>query len=78
MDDDIEMISYISDILKDRFYVVEKIEATEALDYLLCHDVDCIVSDLRMPQMDGITFCKEVRKRVRMQKHTIHFTVFTT
>lgn len=67
VDDDIEMISYISDILKDLFYVVEKIEATEALDYLLSHDVDCIVSDLRMPHMDGLTFCKEVRKRVRMQ-----------
>ena len=36
--------------------------AAEALDYLGQNQIDIVVSDLRMPGMDGVTFLKEVQK----------------
>lgn len=38
------------------------ISAEDALDYLNQHQVGIIVSDLNMPEMDGITFLKEVQR----------------
>jgi len=36
--------------------------ATEALDYLGQQQIDIVVSDLKMSEMDGIAFLKEVQK----------------
>lgn len=36
--------------------------AKEALEFLKDHEVDIVVSDVKMPEMDGITFLTEVKK----------------
>lgn len=34
----------------------------EALDYVACHHVDLVISDYRMPVMDGVTFLTRVKE----------------
>ncbi|HAK87741.1 MAG: hypothetical protein A2077_07260 [Nitrospirae bacterium GWC2_46_6] len=33
-----------------------------ALDYIRSNDVDMVLTDFRMPKMDGLTLAKEIRK----------------
>ena len=47
--------------------------ATEALEKIRITEYDAIVSDYQMPEMDGITFLKEVRKEHPM----LPFIIFT-
>ncbi|MUV91063.1 PAS domain S-box protein, partial [Halapricum sp. CBA1109] len=46
----------------DAFSVVTATSAPEGLDRLDEHRVDCIVSDLDMPEMDGLEFLRAVRE----------------
>ncbi|GEK90979.1 response regulator transcription factor [Alkalibacterium kapii] len=49
------------DVQKDFELVYEAKNGLEALNYLKMHDVDCVVTDIRMPVMDGVEFLKETR-----------------
>jgi DNA-binding response OmpR family regulator len=39
----------------------------EALEILSCYKIDCVVSDIKMPVMDGLKFMKEARHRGHSQ-----------
>lgn len=45
------------------FHVREARDGVEALDVLDAHTVDVVVTDLRMPRMDGLDLAVEVRRR---------------
>ena len=47
----------------ERLSVATATGASEALDHLAEHDVDCVVSDYEMPETDGIEFLEAVRDR---------------
>lgn len=47
----------------DGFACAEAGNGREALDYLASHPVTLVISDLRMPQMDGIELLREIRAR---------------
>ena len=53
--------------LADR--IVQKTSATEALRYLLDHDVALVLLDVQMPDMDGYELAALIRKRER-SRHT--------
>ena len=38
--------------------------AAEALDWLAAHPVDVVISDMHMPEMDGLTFSRLLRERM--------------
>ena len=42
--------------------VHEAADGLAALDWLRSHEVDLVLTDIRMPVMDGITLLKEIRK----------------
>lgn len=53
----------LADDLKDNNYTVTEFsEPRTALLYLRENNVDVVITDLKMPQMDGITFLKEIKK----------------
>lgn len=53
----------LSRLLSRAGYLVETVaNGFEALDHLREHDVNLIVTDINMPEMDGITFLREVNK----------------
>ena len=47
----------------DGFECAEAANGREALDYLETHTVTLVVSDLRMPEVDGIELLREIRAR---------------
>ncbi len=47
--------------------------ATEALQVIRAHPYDAIISDYQMPEMDGLSFLKELRKR----GEKVPFVLFT-
>ena len=54
----------VSLILRARGYsVVEAVNGRDALDKLTEGDVKMVITDLGMPQMDGIEFIRELRKK---------------
>jgi two-component system, chemotaxis family, chemotaxis protein CheY len=62
VDDAVSMRGLVSMALRNNGYdVVEASDGKDALNKLAAHKVDMIVTDLNMPNMDGITLIKEVK-----------------
>jgi len=63
IDDDRELNTLLIDYLKNHGFIVEAIEHPEAgLEYIKQELPDAIILDLMLPDMDGFTVCKEIRK----------------
>jgi two-component system response regulator (stage 0 sporulation protein F) len=53
----------LSRLLSREGYIVDTVSnGFEALNHLREHDVNLIVTDINMPEMDGISFLREVNK----------------
>lgn len=62
VDDDLHIRELICVILsKEGFSIVEASDGEEALSVLEAERIDLIILDIMMPNMDGWTFCQEVR-----------------
>lgn len=62
VDDDFLIRQLLSLILRSAGYsVLEAENGKDALDKLSSHPVDAVITDLRMPQMDGIELTKAIR-----------------
>lgn len=60
IDDEQAMCDLLTDDLKRRgFAPLAMTSALAALEYLRSNAVDVVLTDLKMPKMDGISFCKE-------------------
>ena len=64
VEDNIELRGLIADYLSDSFEVVEAENGVEATDTLNKMEIDLILSDIMMPEKDGITLCKEVKENL--------------
>lgn len=54
----------ITTILERNHYSVDAVyDGQEALDYLEGDNYDCVILDIMMPKVDGITVLKEIRKK---------------
>ena len=62
VEDHLEMRQYIHSIIESNFEVLEATDGIEALKVIREHKVDIIISDIMMPNMDGITLLKELKK----------------
>lgn len=65
VDDEPDFLDVAAEMLEQqssKFNVVTETNGTEALDRLAASDIDCIVSDYRMPQQDGIELLEAVRE----------------
>ncbi len=73
VDDDADHLSSLADLVEASGYAVQAFpSAAEALQAMPANP-DLIISDLRMPQMDGIEFVKELRT----QKQTVPVVLLT-
>ena len=63
VDDDDLICQNIADILQPYMQVVTANSGKEAIDLLERCAVDIIVSDVEMPGMNGIAFCREVKRK---------------
>lgn len=61
VDDDIEICRYLKSELSDWYRFVICNNGKEALNQLLSGDFDLVVSDVVMPEMDGITLLRNIK-----------------
>lgn len=64
VDDDAEIRHYISQELAADYHIIESTDGKEALSIVHNRTPDLIISDVMMPEMDGITLCRKIRQNV--------------
>ncbi len=65
VDDEDEARLGLSKLLSSQGYVVyTAANGLEALELLRNHPVSIIITDVKMPKMDGLTFLREIRKLI--------------
>jgi len=66
-----EVVSFTLE--NEGFNVLVGVDGKDALKFLDGKDIDLIITDLHMPEMDGIILIKEVRKMEKYQRVPILF-----
>ncbi|WP_202915853.1 hybrid sensor histidine kinase/response regulator transcription factor [Pontibacter pamirensis] len=66
VDDDEEIRKYICQELAAEYHMMESANGKEALSLLLSKTPDLIISDVMMPEMDGITLCRKIKQNVNV------------
>lgn len=64
VDDNRELLDVMARIFGPRYRVATATNGQEALHHLETQAADVIVSDVMMPVMDGITFCRKVKSQL--------------
>lgn len=66
VDDDLELAQYIKKELSNWFYMDIFPNGSKALQALLVGDYDAVVSDIIMPEMDGVTLLKNIKNNTQI------------
>lgn len=61
VDDNEEILDFISDDLSERYSVITARNGREALDLLNVHSVQLVISDIMMPEIDGFELCRLIK-----------------
>jgi signal transduction histidine kinase/ligand-binding sensor domain-containing protein/DNA-binding response OmpR family regulator len=61
VEDDHEIRTYIKSELHDHYDIIEAFDGVEGWDVTQSQMPDLIISDVMMPRMDGIQFCKKIK-----------------
>jgi len=62
VDDSLEVLEVLELLLSEKFKVSKTSTSTEVMSLLKTQSIDLVITDLNMPEMDGIGLCREVRK----------------
>ena len=74
IDDEAELSASMKELFEEEAHEIFTAQnGIEALQIMETHQIDCIVSDIKMPVMDGIAFIQEARERGHEQP-VIFFT----
>lgn len=63
-EDSTDLRAILKSSLGENYEVVGFDDGKPALEYLKENDVDLIISDIMMPEIDGITFCKNIKNNL--------------
>jgi signal transduction histidine kinase/ligand-binding sensor domain-containing protein/DNA-binding response OmpR family regulator len=66
IEDDDEIRRYIHDELSDTYHVSECVNGKEGWEHIFKEKPDLIISDVMMPEMDGITLSKKVKQHINI------------
>lgn len=61
VEDNFDMRNYIVGHISGTYHVIEAVNGKEGLEKAIEHVPDLIISDMMMPEMDGVQFLKEIR-----------------
>jgi signal transduction histidine kinase/ligand-binding sensor domain-containing protein/DNA-binding response OmpR family regulator len=65
IEDDVEIRNFLKDLFEKDYRIFEAENGKEALDSAVHNHPDLIISDVMMPEMDGIEFCRRIRNNIR-------------
>ncbi len=71
IEDHHDMRDFINQQLTDQYRTIEAFDGQDGLEKAMKYSPDLIITDLMMPQIDGITLCKSLKKNI----HTSHIPV---
>ena len=66
VDDEREINNYIKSELEPLYRVSQAGNGKDALEYILAKKPDLVISDVMMPEMDGITLCRKIKSNVNI------------
>ncbi len=66
VDDENEIRQYLHSELADTYKISEAVNGKIALEKILKEKPDLVISDVMMPEMDGITLCKKLKSNVNI------------
>ena len=66
VDDEDEIRQYIRNELSTMYKIFECSNGKEALDFILKEKPNLVISDVMMPEMDGITLCKKIKSNINI------------
>ncbi len=62
VEDDFSLLQFISENYESAgYFVLKAVNGVKALEILDKHQVDIVISDVMMPEMDGIELCKRIK-----------------
>lgn len=64
VEDNPELLELISNNFTSKYHVLRAANGVEALALMKDNDVDLIISDVMMPEMDGLTFCRTIKNDI--------------
>ena len=64
VEDNAEIRSYIQDILKDKFIIDEAENGVDGIKKAAENEYQLIITDLMMPEMDGMEMCKILKSSI--------------
>lgn len=64
VEDDDEIKNYLHEELNSDYHIVEANNGKEALSLILKKAPDLVISDIMMPEMDGISLCKKIKQNI--------------
>ncbi len=62
VEDDYDLRKYLNNVLAQDYVVFEAVNGKEGLEMALKEIPDIIVTDVMMPELDGIEMCREIKK----------------
>ncbi|MCU4157869.1 response regulator [Carboxylicivirga sp. A043] len=65
VEDNADMRSYIKSELITEFNVLEAEDGLIGIEMVDKHDVDLIISDIMMPNLDGMAFCQHIKTNIK-------------
>ena len=66
IEDDEDILLYLKKELSSEYHVHDFNSPKAALEYALRNTPDLIISDVMMPEMDGITLCKKIKQNINL------------
>jgi signal transduction histidine kinase/ligand-binding sensor domain-containing protein/AraC-like DNA-binding protein len=65
IDDNAEICDYLQSFLENYFAVVTEREPLKSIEFITEHLPDLIISDVMMPELDGLELCKMIKTDIR-------------
>ncbi len=66
VEDNIEMLNFVADRLRHNYAVETAVNGLEALQVLREKNVDLVLSDIMMPEMDGLELCRRIKDDIEL------------
>ena len=66
VEDDEEIRKYVCRELAADYHMIESVNGKEALAIILQKTPDLVISDVMMPEMDGVTLCRKIKQNVNV------------